>query len=45
MPWLCGASNPRNKVLERGLETSYDGPSIEQARTFSCQATSACTAN
>lgn len=33
------------KVLGKGLETSYDGPSIEQARTFSCQATSDCTAN
>jgi hypothetical protein len=33
------------KVLGKGLETSYDGPSIEQARTFSCQAPSTCTAN
>ena len=33
------------KVLGKGLETSYDGPSIEQARTFSCQAPSSCTAN
>jgi hypothetical protein len=33
------------KVLGKGLETSYDGPSIEQARSFSCQAPSTCTAN
>ncbi|GIW33291.1 hypothetical protein [Meiothermus sp.] len=33
------------KVLGKGLETSYNGPSIEQARTFSCQAPSTCTAN
>ncbi|WP_245597511.1 hypothetical protein [Meiothermus cerbereus] len=33
------------KVLGKGLETSYDGPSIEQARTFSCQAPNKCTAN
>jgi len=33
------------KVLGKGLETSYDGPSIEQARTFSCQAPTNCTAN
>jgi len=33
------------KVLGKGLETSYDGPSIEQARTFSCQARTNCTAN
>lgn len=33
------------KVLGKGLETSYNGPSIEQARIFSCQAPSTCTAN
>ncbi len=33
------------KVLGKGLETAYNGPSIEQARTFSCQAPSTCTAN
>ena len=33
------------KALGKGLETSYDGPSTEQARTFSCQAPSSCTAN
>ncbi|WP_036270521.1 hypothetical protein [Meiothermus rufus] len=33
------------KVLGKGLETSYDGPSLEEARTFSCQAPSTCTAN
>jgi len=33
------------KVLGKGLETSYDGPSIEQVRSFSCQAPSTCKAN
>ncbi len=33
------------KVLGKGLETSYDGPSLEEARTFSCQAPSTCTTN
>ncbi|WP_299431935.1 hypothetical protein [uncultured Meiothermus sp.] len=33
------------RVLGRGLETSYDGPTIKQARSFSCQAPSTCTAN
>lgn len=33
------------KVLGKGLETSYDGLSIEEARTFKCQAPSTCTAN
>lgn len=33
------------RVLGRGLETSYDGPQIEQARTFSCQTPNTCTAN
>jgi hypothetical protein len=33
------------KVLGKGLETAYNGPTFEEARTFSCQAPSTCTAN
>ncbi|RDI95115.1 hypothetical protein DV704_08560 [Meiothermus sp. QL-1] len=33
------------RVLGRGLETRYEGPSLEEARTFSCQAPSTCSVN
>ncbi|MCS7058109.1 MAG: hypothetical protein NZ849_05565 [Meiothermus sp.] len=33
------------KVLGKGLETAYNGPTFEEARTFSCQAPNTCTTN